>query len=83
MSSKSTLVLVLGAAVLLSGCASPKRQASMGLMAPDTPVLSLGAGDSLGQRVYLNDLIIAARDSAGSEVAVTAVPESMPMGLGE
>ena len=54
-----TALLVLTAAV--GGCSShqPAQHASMGVMG--TPAtLSLGAGDTLGRAVYVNDLILAA-----------------------
>ncbi|CAG0989884.1 hypothetical protein PHYC_02229 [Phycisphaerales bacterium] len=83
MFDRRALIVMVAAAGMLTGCASAKRaQASPGLLRADAPVLSLGAGDSLGQRVYLNDLIIAAR-ATNTEVAVTAVPESMPIDLGD
>ncbi len=66
------------------GCKSASRsQASMGLMRTSQPaLLSLGAGDSLGRRVYLNDMVIAAREGS-LDVAVTAASDSSPVDLGE
>jgi hypothetical protein len=47
--------------VILGGCSSaPRHQASMGMLAQDSKVLSLAAGDSLGRAVYVNDIILAA-----------------------
>ena len=51
-------------AICLVGCSSAKpRSASMGDLggpANGAASLSLGAGDSLGRSVYVNDLILAA-----------------------
>jgi hypothetical protein len=57
--------LCLSAVVLttaLTGCASHQAapQASMGDLGTPASLLSLGAGDSLGRAVYVNDLILAA-----------------------
>ncbi len=60
---RSTLALALFAAAGI-GCSSQHDTASMGRLAPApltrTPAtLSLGAGDALGQIVYVNDVILA------------------------
>ncbi len=60
---RSTLALALFAAAGV-GCSSQHNPASMGRLAPapitQTPAtLSLGAGDALGQIVYINDVILA------------------------
>jgi hypothetical protein len=57
----SALCLSLALTAAVGGCASHQaaQHASMGVMgAPAT--LSLGAGDTLGRAVYVNDLILAA-----------------------
>jgi hypothetical protein len=49
----------------LGGCATHQAAqpvAAMGDLGPQPAVLSLGAGDSLGRAVYVNDLIIAAAE---------------------
>ena len=48
---------------VLGACTSEKARttdASMGALGEAPEVLSLGAGDSLGRAVYVNDLILAA-----------------------
>lgn len=58
-----TLVLPLIAATLCSGgCASQCAPVSMGDLGPEQhpPIITLGAGDTLGRDIYVNDLIIAA-----------------------
>ena len=53
--SAAALTLVLG------GCSSYRpQQASMGMLGSNNTVLSLGAGDTLGRAVYVNDMILAA-----------------------
>ena len=49
-------------AACLTGCANHARHdnASMGMLGDQPQPLSLGAGDSLGRAVYVNDLILAA-----------------------
>ncbi len=56
----SALCLSLVLTAVVGGCSSHQTpHASMGVMA--TPAtLSLGAGDTLGRAVYVNDLILAA-----------------------
>lgn len=84
MIRRIALISVFSLAAAGVGCKSTARtQASMGAMRSPQPVLlSLGAGDSLGQRVYLNDMVIAAREGS-LDVAVTAVSDSSPLDLGE
>jgi len=82
--SKCMIVVVLAGLAGLSGCNTGRStaNASMGVMRPDAPVLTLGAGDALGRSVYVNDMIIAAREGA-SDVAITAVPETGAVGLND
>lgn len=84
MKACNSLLAVLALALAAGGCASKSRTtASMGMMKPEAGVLlSLGAGDALGRRVYLNDLVIAARELQG-DVAFTAAPETGSIDLGE
>jgi hypothetical protein len=60
-----TLICTISAALLTlvaGGCASQQAAptASMGDLGNAPAVISLGAGDSLGHAVYVNDLILAA-----------------------
>ena len=63
---RRTTLCRLAPAILLTtlaaGCASHRTapSASMGDLGDAPAVLSLGAGDSLGRAVYVNDLILAA-----------------------
>jgi len=83
MIRRIAFISLLSLAAAGVGCKSSNTQASMGAMRSPQPVLlSLGAGDSLGQRVYLNDMVIAAREGS-LDVAVTAVSDSSPLDLGE
>lgn len=82
MIRRITLISLLSLAAAGVGCKSAGTQASMGAMRSTPVLLSLGAGDSLGQRVYLNDMVIAAREGS-LDVAVTAVSDSSPLDLGE
>lgn len=47
---------------LFAGCARSERVASMGLFAPREEPLVLGSGDALGVQIYVNDLVLAARN---------------------
>lgn len=83
MSRNAAIVAFLGAISFMVGCqASQKTQTSMGVFPSEGPILSLGAGDSLGRRIYVNDLIIAAREQ-GIDIAVTAASETAPVSLVE
>lgn len=65
-----TLAVVCGFA---GGCSSNPSadEASMGVLSYEPTVLTLGAGDALGWRVYTNDIILAARmNDAGSRRAI-------------
>lgn len=77
MTRKCMIVAVAGGCLALGGCGADRgaTRASMGVMRPDAAVLTLGAGDALGRSVYVNDLIIAAREVQG-DVAITSVPET-------
>ncbi len=68
----------LGTALCLgAGCAgSGDRSASPGLLAGSEELLTLGAGDALGVQVYINDLIIAAREMDDSVATLTS-PDPM------
>lgn len=79
--NRALLVLAAAACGPLTACNSARPAASMGLMRADAPVLTLGAGDTLGRAVYVNDLIIAARELTSTDVAITAAPETGPIGL--
>lgn len=88
MHAKSVGFLVILSVAGLSGCKSAQTaqsvpgNASLGMMRSQPAVVSLGAGDSLGRRVYLNDLVIAAR-FIPMDVAVTSVGEGEFAGWGE
>jgi hypothetical protein len=62
MNRRTSLLCTLAAlSVILGGCnATPRHQASMGMVSQDSKVLTLAAGDSLGRAVHVNDLILAA-----------------------
>ncbi len=81
MLTKSACLSFTLAAIFATGCQHARPAASMAVYA-DTPVLTLGAGDSLGRTVYVNDLIIAARE-ANQDVMLTEVPVEGPMSLDE
>ncbi|GJQ29268.1 MAG: hypothetical protein HBSAPP03_11520 [Phycisphaerae bacterium] len=84
MSSRFAVIAAAGLILLVGGCKSASTTtASPGLLrAQPTILLSLGAGDSLGRRVYLNDLIIAAK-AGNLDVAFSAVSDGSPIDLGE
>lgn len=66
--------LVGALACLMTGCGRHQHTAaSMGMVRADG-VVSLGAGDALGRAIYVNDLILAARN-VPSDLVVTAVTE--------
>jgi hypothetical protein len=81
---RNTVILASVCAIsFLSGCkTSRSTQASMGFFSSRGTIASLGAGDALGRRIYVNDMIIAAREQ-GVDFAITAVPETTPVSLGE
>jgi hypothetical protein len=64
--------------VVCGGCAKSTRPASPAVFTPG-PLVTLGAGDALGTRVYVNDLVLAARESA-RDVVLTSVPDVGPSG---
>ncbi len=76
MTRIGTLCAAGGVAIvfLVGGCAKSARPASPAVFAPG-PLVTLGAGDALGTRVYVNDLVIAARESA-RDVVLTSVPDT-------
>lgn len=84
MTRNYTILAMLAGCVVLGGCNASRGNArvSLGVMRPDAAVLTLGAGDALGRSVYVNDLIIAAREMQG-DVAITHVPETGSMGLND
>ena len=48
---------------LLAGCAHAPRHATLDIDQPeDAPILTLGAGDALGWRIYQQDVVLAMRD---------------------
>lgn len=57
------------AAGLLGACAGPAPQGNMSVMGPQreaAPLVTLGAGDALGQAIYFNDLVLASRGVPGA-----------------
>jgi len=83
MSGRKLMIGALIAATCLGGCASRRvPPASMSVIAPDTTLSSLGAGDTLGRSIYINDLIIAARE-ANEDFVITEVPIEGPIRLDE
>jgi hypothetical protein len=78
MNRRFTCLVLLAAAALAGGCAHRPGHASMAAFRAEPPVLSLGSGDALGRAVYMNDLVIAARDLP-SEIVLTGVPDQMPI----
>ncbi|MCE7975415.1 MAG: hypothetical protein DYG92_14000 [Leptolyngbya sp. PLA1] len=73
--NRGSVAAVLSAACLFlcAGCNRANRPAaSMGALSPQSPVVSLGAGDSLGRVIYVNDLILAARALNADELLTSA-----------
>ncbi|MDX2132333.1 MAG: hypothetical protein SFY69_09800 [Planctomycetota bacterium] len=73
--------LVLVAACGVGGCARSRPAASPAVFQPG-PLVTLGAGDSLGTRIYLNDLIIASR-AIDQDIVITSVPDLSSFSLVE
>lgn len=84
MNRGSTAVMITAAClVLCAGCNRAGRStASMGALSPQAPTLTLGAGDSLGRVIYVNDLILAARALNADEM-LTAVDTTESFELAE
>lgn len=74
MNRGSAAVIISAAClVLCAGCNRAGRSAaSMGALSPQTHTLTLGAGDSLGRVIYVNDLILAARALNADEMLTAA-----------
>lgn len=68
-------ILSLGC-LIAGGCSAQRPAASMAVLRPDRPVLSLGAGDALGRAVYVNDLVLAAKANNLDTSAVANATES-------
>lgn len=72
---RGSVAVVIAAAclVLCSGCnRAGKPAASMGVLRPQPEILTLGAGDSLGRVIYVNDLVLAARTLNADEMLTAA-----------
>jgi len=74
MNRGSVAVMITAACLALcAGCNRAGRSpASMGVLSPQPQTLSLGAGDSLGRVIYVNDLILAARALNPDEMLTAA-----------
>lgn len=74
MKRGSVAILISAACLALcAGCNRAGRSpASMGALSPQPETLSLGAGDSLGRVIYVNDLILAARALNADEMLTAA-----------
>lgn len=66
-----------GVGAALTACSTQHVPASMGMVSPQGDVLSLGAGDSLGRAVYVNDLILAAAALRNEATFTTAEEREM------
>lgn len=75
-SKRVMMGVAAGLAGTLGGCASMvDRSASMGLMSGPAP-LTLGAGDTLGAEIYINDRVLAMRETGEVNLAaLSAIAE--------
>ncbi len=67
-------------ALSLTACGTSHTAAhptNMGMMSPEGQVLTLGAGDSLGRAVYVNDLILAAAAYEPTTAYTNVDPQSL------
>lgn len=64
MKNTTALVLALAACAVCTGCSSwIDRSESFGIVSGERELLTLGAGDAVGAQIYINDRVIAARES--------------------
>jgi len=61
--AKAVSLIFVTTLCLAGGCANAPHRVSMDVDQPEmTPVMTLGAGDALGWRIYQQDVILAMRD---------------------
>lgn len=74
---RSTAFAALLLVGTLAGCSTSTQSgtAAMGVTAEPEPMLTLGAGDSLGWNIFANDVVLASRKGPNVENAVAVESE--------
>lgn len=74
---RSTALAALLLVGTLAGCSTTDQAttASMAVTAEPEPILTLGAGDSLGWSIFANDVVLASRQKSNLERALAVETE--------